>query len=115
MLMRLVINGQMKPSLGPDDFHTRQFRHRLAIFYRGFDETAEQRMARHRPRFKLRVKLATKKPRMALELHDLDQVAVRRQAAKDHASGAKFHTVSVVEFVAVTVALGDLFAAIQLG
>src|SRR5688572_20901926 len=71
-------------------------------------------MARHRSRFKLRMELAAEKPWMTSELDDFNQVAVRRQAAQEHTLGGKFRTISVVEFIAVAVALSDLFSPVQL-
>ena len=70
-------------------------------------------MARHRPRFKFRVKLTAEKPWMVFELDDLDQVAIGRQAAQGHPLGGKIRTITVVEFVAVAVAFGNLFPAVQ--
>ncbi len=99
--------------LGAHDFHSRHVRNRFAVGQSGFNEAAKKRMARHRPRRKLRMKLTAQEPRMNFKLDDFDQTAVRRKTAQNHSLGDEFGAIAVVELVTVAVALVNFFSAVQ--
>src|SRR5690242_1063187 len=61
---------------------------RVAMSARRRDERAEQRMRRARARLVLRMELAAEEPGVVFELHDLHELAVRREAR--HAEAALF-------------------------
>src|SRR5512139_1993229 len=64
-------------------------------------------------RFELWVKLDADKPRMIAQLDDLHKLTIRRKAAKNHALAGKHFSICIIEFIPVTMSLGDHFLAIQ--
>src|SRR5688572_17394086 len=78
--------------------------HQPALLDRRADEAAEQRVRLERARLQLRVELNADEPRVALDLDDLGQEAVRRQAGDDHALVLEPVAIGHVDLVAVTVA-----------
>src|SRR2546425_99785 len=80
---------------------------------RGAHKSLERRVTIEGTGFEFRVELHADKPGMIAQLDDLDQLAIRRQTAEDHAPGHKPLTVGVVELVAVAVALGDALFAVE--
>src|SRR6266567_6645682 len=71
------------------------------------DEVPEERVRPLGPAAQLRVELAGHEPRVVGQLDDLDEPAVRREAAQDEARLLQHLPVLVVELEAVAVALVD--------
>src|SRR5437867_3583557 len=77
------------------------------------DEALEERVALHRPRLELGVKLARDEPGMVAELDHLDQRAVGGDAGEHEPALLEPLAIGVVHLVAVAVALGDLLAIVE--
>src|SRR5205823_14866563 len=69
---------------GARNLNSRDFSQCLTVLRRSFDESFEQWMAIHRAGFELRMELASEKPGMIFKLDDLNQVSIRRYAARNH-------------------------------
>ena len=82
---------------------------------RRLDEPVEQRVRPLRPGLELGVELAGHEPRVVLELDDLDEPAVGRLAAQQHARRLERLAVAVVHLEAVAVALVDDLLAVDRG
>src|SRR3954453_1469832 len=78
------------------------------------DECRKQGMPGARRRGELRMELTCDKPRMIGQLDHLAQVLVRRNSRYAHACIHEMRNVPVVDFITMTVALHDLFSAIDL-
>src|SRR5262249_45898152 len=89
--------------------------HQPALFHRCSDERGEQWMRRERPRFELRMKLNSEKPRVVGVLDDPGQHAVRRNAREAHAMLLQAALVFGVHLVTVAMAFGNLAGAVDLG
>ena len=79
----------------------------------GGDETPEQRVRLVRLAQKLGMKLAGQVERVILQLDHLDELAVGRGAAEDHAQALELLPKNVVELVAMTVALVNHERAVE--
>src|SRR3712207_2458882 len=79
------------------------------------DEAGEERVRPRRARLELRVELAADEVRVRLELDHLDERAVRREAAQQHAAVRELVAILVGDLVAVAMALADVGGAIDLG
>src|SRR2546425_7679307 len=77
----------------------------MEVIVAGGDETAEQRVRLVRLAEELGVKLAGQEEGMILQLDHLDQLAVGRRAAENHALALELLAVGIVEFVAMAMAL----------
>src|SRR6185312_8225371 len=80
---------------------------------RGRDEPGEQRMRASRTRLELRMELAAQIPGMRLQLDDLDQRAIRRQAGKREAMLDEAIAERVRYLVAMPVPLAYLLRAVH--
>ncbi len=60
------------------------------------------------------MELTAKEPGVVFKLDNLYQISVRRKPAQNHAVAAQEFAVVVVEFIAVAVALGNLFLPVKL-
>src|SRR5579872_35612 len=80
---------------------------------RRLDESPEQRMRIERPRFQLRVELASEEPWMSLQFHDLDQVLIGRKAGREETDAFEALAIVIVHFVAMAMALGNVALAIK--
>ena len=80
----------------------------------GPDEAAEQWMSITRCRGEFRMKLATKKPRVAADFHHLHQFAINRDSRQDQALFLERFTVAIIEFITMPVPLRDDILAIDL-
>ena len=88
----------------------------LFIVQRSFDKRSEQRMAFARIGSELWVELAGEEPRMVRQFDGFDQAfSSGRYAADNQTCLFQRGNVVVVDFVAVAVALADVFAAIDFG
>jgi hypothetical protein len=99
---------------GARDFDTGYFSEGLPILQGRLDKAFKERMTIHWARFEFRMELAAQEPGMIFDLDNLDEPAVGRDPAQHHALGGKAFAIVVVEFITMPVALGNLFAAIDL-
>src|SRR5687767_7444375 len=74
----------------------------------GCDEARKQRMRARRPRTQLGMELHPDEPGMILELHDLDQRAVGREATQLEPIRHELIAIAVRDFITMAVALADL-------
>src|SRR5436190_2608316 len=74
----------------------------------GGDEAGEEWMRPRRTRLQLGVELTANKPGVRHELDDLDELAVRREAAQSHSVLHEEVAVSIRDFITVTVSLTHL-------
>src|SRR6476646_586356 len=79
------------------------------------DEAGEERMRPRRPRLQLGVELAANEPGMRDELDDLDQLAVRREAAQSHSVLHEEVAIAIRDFITMTVSFAHLRNPIHLG
>src|SRR5580704_15663395 len=77
------------------------------------DESAEQRMRIERARLQFGMELASEKPWMPLQLHDLHQMIVRRGPRRDEPDLFEPLAIVVVHFVAMAMALRNVGLAIE--
>ena len=84
-----------------------------ASLYPSLDKATEQGVAFERAGGELWMKLHPDKPGMITQLDCLDQSAVRRETAKNHALGSEEFTVGVVELIPMAMAFGYFFLRIQ--
>ena len=101
------------PSLGPCYFDPGELSQRQAVLQSRFDKALEEGMTIHRTGLELGVELAAKEPGMIFNLNNLNQAPVWRKAARDHPMAAKEFAAVVVEFIAMAMALRDLFLAVE--
>ena len=59
------------------------------------------------------MELTADKPRMVFELNDLYQSLVWGKTAQNHSLSTKDFTVTIIKFITMSMALGDLLAAIE--
>ena len=79
------------------------------------DESQKQRMCSIGLRFELGVKLHGQKPGMVDQLDDFHQAAVRADSRVPHAPFHELLAILGIEFIAVSMPLGDALCVVTLG
>src|SRR2546423_2669981 len=81
----------------------------------GGDKSSEQRMRPRRPRLQFRMELAADEPGVRLQLDDLDELPVWREATQPHAVLNEELAVPIRNFITMAVTLAHLGYTIDLG